>query len=409
MDESPLHFETLAARSGLGVWVGGTKSTVPPITASTTFTYDSVENVHAALESDGSGFAYARNANPTVHSLEEVLSLLEDADDAVAFGSGMGAISATFMSLGLEPGDTIVAARDLYGVTRSVFAQLAQFDIRTVYVDILNAEEVSAAVALPRARALFFESIANPLLQVPDIQVLVDTSRARNVRVVIDNTFATPYLCRPLSLGVDLVIHSATKYIAGHGDVMAGIVAGSRSWAKRLRDARTVGGSVLSPFEAWLTLRGVRTLPLRIERQSASAYEIARWLEKQPWVERVYYPGLDSSPHRDIAARQFNGRFGGMVAVDLMAEQKQTLSFIDCLELITAGTSLGDVASLVLYPPLSSHRGLSAVGRAEAGIGDGLLRISIGLENPDDLIVDLQRAAEKSGVGQGAAGAPQVG
>jgi cystathionine gamma-synthase/methionine-gamma-lyase len=397
VDTSHLDFDTLAVQAGLRMRVGDTTSTVAPISASTTFTYDSVEEVHAALGPDGRGFAYARNANPTVVALEEALALLEGAEAVVAFGSGMAAIHAALLGVGLESGDVVLAASDLYGVTRGLLAQLENLGVHTDFVNILDLEQVEQALTETRARVLYFESISNPLLRIPDVSELTRLAHSHRAIVVIDNTFATPYLFRPLALGADIVVHSATKYIAGHGDVTAGLVAGNRSYGKRIRDTRTIIGSILSPFEAWLTLRGVRTLPLRMARQADSALEIAHWLDRQDWVEHVYYPGLAAHPQHEIAHRQFSGRYGGMVAFDLAAGQRETLRFLDALQLIAPGTSLGDVESLVLYPPLSSHRGLTPGEQRTAGIGEGLVRMSVGLESPGDLIADLEGAA--SGIG----------
>jgi len=388
-----LDFETVAAQAGTRIRVGDTVSTAPPIDASTTFTLDSIHDVHAALMPEPAGFAYGRNSNPTVVTLESVLARLEGADDTVAFGSGMAAIHGTLLALGLAPGDRIVAASALYGVTRSLFALLAEFDIETEYVDVLDLAAVDSALARPDARALYWESIANPLLQVPDSARLASIAQARRVPSIVDNTFATPYLFRPLAAGVDIVVHSATKYIAGHGDVTAGIVGGSRSWMQRVRAQRTIAGGVLSPFEAWLTLRGIRTLPVRMERQCKTAAGLAEWLVRQPWVTRVAYPGLPDSPHRTTASKQFEQRYGAMVAFDLRSNQASTLRFVDALRLIVPGTSLGDVESLILYPGLSSHRTLSPDERAAAGIGEGLLRLSVGLESFDDLARDLAGAA----------------
>lgn len=394
--EDRLHFDTLAAQAGLRVRVGDSISTSPPIDPSTTFTADSIDEVHRALTAEGGGYAYARNANPTVSGLEHAMSLLEGAEDVVAFGSGMAAIAGAFQSLQLWPGDTVLASGDLYGVTRSLFAQQAQHEIQTTYVDVFDLEEVERALESTRARALYFETITNPLLRVPDSAALIDAGRRHGAAVIIDNTFATPFLFRPLAIGADLVIHSATKYIAGHGDVVAGLVAGARVLTGRVRDARTVNGGILSPFEAWLTLRGVRTLPLRLTRQSESALEIARRLSEQTWVSRVYYPGLPDHPQHDIARQEFGGLYGGMIAFDLDAGEQETLAFLDALELITPGTSLGDVESLVLYPPLSSHRTLTPEQRSGAGIGAGLVRMSVGLENPRDLMDDLEGAARRA-------------
>lgn len=398
MSERVRDFETVAAHAGVRLDAGDAIPTVSPIAASTTFTGDSIHDVHAALSEDDAGFAYARNGNPTVRALEGVLAEMEHAEDAVAFGSGMAAISAAVFGLDLESGDQIVAASALYGVTRSLFAQLANFGIITRYVDVHDLAAVEEAVSGRDVRTLYLESIANPLLEVPDVAALTSIAHDHRVRVIVDNTFATPYLFRPLDDAVDLVIHSATKYIAGHGDVMAGLVAGSRAWAQRVRSRRTALGAVLSPFEAWLTLRGIRTLPLRMTRQCESAALIAEWLGQQGWVERVYYPGLAGTPDRGVATRQFGGKFGGMVAFELRASRADVLTFLDALRLIVPGTSLGDVVSLALYPPLSSHRGLTPGELRAAGIREGLVRLSVGLESARDLVDDLTRAACASGV-----------
>jgi cystathionine gamma-synthase/methionine-gamma-lyase len=395
---SELDFETIAAQAGTRVRVGDTISTAPPIDPSTTFTLDSIRDVHAALTPEPEGYAYGRNANPTVVLLEEALATVEGAEGAVACGSGMAAIHAAVLSLGLGPGDRIVAASALYGVTRSLLALLAEFDVETEYVDVQDVGAVETALARPDVRALYWESIANPLLQVPDSARLAEIARARRITSIIDNTFATPYLFRPLTAGADIVVHSATKYIAGHGDVTAGVVAASKSWTARIRAQRTVTGGILSPFEAWLTLRGLRTLPVRMERQCATAFAIAAWLQGQRWIRRVSYPGLAESPYRDVAQRQFGRRFGAMVAFELDADQERSLAFIDALQLVIPGTSLGDAESLILYPALSSHRTLTAEERAATGIGEGLLRLSVGLESVKDLTFDLSRAAAVAGL-----------
>jgi cystathionine beta-lyase/cystathionine gamma-synthase len=398
MADETLDFETLAAHAGTRTQVGGVISTVAPITASTTFTYETVAGVHDALAPDGSGFAYARNANPTVVSLEQAIAALEGADEAVAFGSGMAAIYGALIGSGLQKGDSIVAAEDLYGVTRSLLIEMEDLGIRTRFVDVLDLEAVAGALREEAATVLLFESISNPLLKVADVPALARLGHEYGATVVIDNTFASPLLLRPLEHGVDVVVHSATKYIAGHGDVVAGVVAASAGRAAPIRHVRTLSGGVLSPFEAWLTLRGIRTLPLRVARQSESALQLARWLQERPWIAHVYYPGLNSHAQHQIASRQFGALSGGMVAFDLRANRETTIRFIDALQLITPGTSLGDVESLILYPVLTSHRTLSPEQSAELGIGEGLLRLSVGLETVRDLTGDLQRAAETAGV-----------
>lgn len=404
MEESPLEFETLAAQAGLRVPIADTISTAPPIDASTTFTYDTVAQVHRALEPEAQGYAYSRNANPTVVALEQAMARLEGAEEVVAFGSGMAAVHAALFGVGSEAGDVIVAANDLYGVSRALLIQLAAFGIETRFVNVLDARAVEVALSDHDVRVLYVESMSNPLLRVPDLRHLTNIARSRRVVTVVDNTFVTPYLLRPLDLGVDLVVHSATKYIAGHGDATAGLVATSRSYGRRIRDTRTVTGGILSPFDGWLTLRGLRTLPIRMERHCASALQLARWLHQQDWVERVYYPGLTEHPQHALACEQFGGKCGGIVSFDLAAGREKALSFMDSLSIVTRGTSLGDVESLVLYPPLSSHRTLLPEELRAAGIGDGLVRLSVGLESVRDLARDLEQAAQRSGIAVHATG-----
>ncbi len=399
MGES-MDFETLAAHAGTRVRVGDTISTVGPITASTTFVYDTVDEIHSALSPEAEGFAYARNANPTVVTLEQTIAALEKADAAVAFGSGMAAIHAALIGSGLRAGDTVVASRDLYGMTRSLLLKLEEMNIRTQFVDILDLGTVEAALQDEQPRLLIFESISNPLLRVADVSTLTDLAHRNSVAVLLDNTFATPYLLRPIELGVDVVVHSATKYLAGHGDVVAGVVATDRERGRAIRHQRTMDGGVLSPFEAWLTVRGIKTLPLRVARQSSSALAVATWLTRQPWVSRVYYPGLEKHGQYDTASSQFGGYYGGMVAFDLVANVPEVLRFVDSLQIICPGTSLGDVESLILYPPLASHRSLTAEQRADLGIGEGLLRLSVGLESVGDLTGDLEQAAWAVGLVQ---------
>jgi cystathionine beta-lyase/cystathionine gamma-synthase len=393
-----LDFETLAARAGAHRSVAGARATASALSPSTTYTYDSISAVHAALAPEPEGFAYSRNANPTVAAFEEVLAELEGAEEVVAFGSGMAAIHAVFVGLGLEAGDSVTVASDLYGATRSLLNILAAFEVSAHYVDILDAETLERALSETRSRLLFIESLSNPLLRVPDVPALVETAHRARALVAVDNTFATPFLFRPIEHGADVVVHSATKYIAGHGDAMAGIVAGSRGSASRVRAIRTSTGGVLSPFDAWLAIRGVKTLPVRFSRQCESALAVASWLEDRPWVERVYYPGLATHPQHSRASQLFRGRFGGVVAFDLRANKEDTLSFLDALSVIGTGTTLGDVVSLALYPPLASHRFLDPEQQRKAGIGESLVRLSVGLESVEDLKSDLKRAAQRVGI-----------
>jgi cystathionine beta-lyase/cystathionine gamma-synthase len=408
MHDMPQDFDTIAAHAGSHIRVGDTISTVGPIDPSTTFTYDAIEEVHAALTPGGGGFAYARNANPTVVALETVAAELEGAEAAVAFGSGMAALHGALVGLGIRRGDTVVAASDLYGVTRTLLHDLEAFGVTTLFVDAQDLESVERALSSRRAKVLLFETIANPLLKVSDVRALAALSTQYDTISVVDNTFATPVLIRPITLGVDVVVHSATKYIAGHGDVTAGLVLGTSTRMAGVRSARTAMGGVLSPFEAWLAMRGIKTLAIRVQRQSDTADEIARWLETQSWVERVYYPGLETVRDHGVAAGQFHHLFGGMVSFDLRGGRDQVLHFLDELQLITPGTSLGDVESLILYPPLTSHRMLSDGELQLLGIRQGLLRLSVGLETSRDLESDLAQAAKAVGLSVRQAVAPPV-
>lgn len=393
MSSSDPDFDTLAVQAGLRGNIGDAISTIIPVVASTTFTHESIEQVHDALTGEASGFAYARNANPTVQSLEVAVTRLEGAEECVAFGSGMAALHASVLGLGVGAGDAVLAAADLYGVTRSMLLQLAEYEISVEFVDVRNIDGLEARMDALKPRALIFESVSNPLLKVSDVGAIAAAARSRRVTTILDNTFAGPYLLRPLQLGIDVVLHSATKYLAGHGDAVAGVVATDSSRARRIRGLRTLTGGIASPFEAWLTMRGIRTLHVRMARHCSSALEIARWLDAQPWVERVYYPGLDSHADHALARAQFSDRYGGMIAFELRGERNDVLRFVDRLSLIAPGTSLGDVESLVLYPALSSHRTLTDEEKEKAGITDRLLRLSVGLESVNDLESDLCRAS----------------
>lgn len=386
--------DTIAARVGIRTRPVEFTATTPPIVPSTTFVGESVESVHHALEPGGGGFAYSRNANPTVTALEQGIAALEGDGETVAFSSGMAALHAALLGMGLGAGDTVLASRDLYGVTRTLLSHLAALGIAVRYVSPVDVSEVEKALQNDKPDILLIESISNPLLRVAAVRRLSELAHNAGARVVVDNTFATPYLLRPLELGADVVVHSATKALAGHGDVTAGVVTSRGPIVRSIRDLRTATGGILSPFDAWLAMRGIRTLALRAERQSQSALAIASWLREQDWVRTVHYPGLPEHPEHDIAAAQFGGLFGSVLAFEIRGGRDAALGFMDRLTMILPGTSLGDAESLILYPPLSSHRGMSDEQLREVGISQSLLRLSIGLENPRDLKADLARASE---------------
>jgi len=376
--------------------------TATPIYPATAFVYDETATLDAVFGSERPGYVYTRYANPTTRALEEAVASLEGTEDAVAFASGMGAVHAAIL-LDARAGDRVVAARDVYGATYAVLANvLASLGIETTFVDLLDLPALAATLAEVEPALVYGETISNPLLRVADIGAVAELAHRHGAKLLVDNTFASPLLVNPARLGADSVLHSTTKYLGGHGDVTGGIVCADRERADRLRELLKLTGAVLGPFEAWLTLRGVKTLPLRLRQQSANAAEVAAWLAARPGVVRVHYPGLaDLGP----AARQFTGPDrGGMVAFELDGGREEVFRFLEALQLCLPATTLGDVYSLVLYPTISSHRALTPEQRAEVGIGDGLLRLSVGIEDVEDIIADLDQAITAAlGVGPEAA------
>jgi cystathionine gamma-synthase/methionine-gamma-lyase len=365
--------------------------TATPIYPASAFIYDETATLDAVFGNERAGYVYSRYANPTVRALEEAVADLEGTEDAVGFASGMGAVYAGIL-LDARAGDTIVAAPDVYGATYAILAKLAPTaGIETVFVDFRDLAALERTIAEAKPKLVYCETISNPLMRVADLGAVVRLAHAGGARVLVDNTFATPYLVNPARLGADGVVHSATKYLGGHGDVTGGVLATSAVRAAELRELNKLVGSVLGPFEAWLILRGLKTLPLRMRQHSENAAKVAAALAADPRVAAVYYPGL-----RDlgIVEAQFNGRErGGMVSFDIAGAGKaEVFRFLEALELALPATTLGDVWSLVLYPAISSHRALSAEQRAEVGIGDGLVRLSVGIEDAGDVIADLDRA-----------------
>jgi len=326
------------------------------------------------------------------------LAVLEGAEDAVAFASGMAAIHAALLGAGLRNGAAVVSAADVYGATYSLLDKaFTALGVRVRFVDITNLDQVAGAVAGERPAALHCEIVSNPLLKVADVPALAQIAHAAGAVLLVDNTFATPYLFHPLDHGADYVLHSATKYLGGHGDVMAGVVACSAARGRDLRERQKLLGANLGPQEAWLALRGLKTLPLRMRQHCANAQAVAEWLAGNPAIAHVNYPGLPDHPQHDLAARLFGGRgFGGMVSFDLRgAAQAQVFAFMEALELILPATTLGDVYSLTLYPAHSSHRYVAPEVRAALGIGDGLVRLSVGIEDVGDIIADLAQALKR--------------
>ena len=363
---------------------GAGEPVVGPIVASTTFSFDRVSELGAVIAEEEYGFTYARLRNPTVEELNLVMAELEGAEAAQAFGSGMAAISAALHST-LSAGDKLLLPQQLYGTTYQVAeSQLRPRGVEIVYLDVTDV----GAWDRP-ARVRFVETMANPGFPLADLPALAATKR--DGLLVVDNTFASPVLCRPLELGADLVCESATKYLNGHHDVMAGVVAGSRELVAAVRAHQIQVGSVLDPFPAFLVRRGLKTLPLRIERSSLNALAAARFLEDHAKVSQVLYAGLASYPQYELALRQL-GDSGGMLAFELAGGREAGERFMDALRLCGRATSLGGVDTVLHHPASTSHRQYSPDQLAAAGVSPGLLRLSVGCEDADDIVADLDQA-----------------
>lgn len=362
----------------------------PGLHRSSAFAFDSAERAAAVHEGEEPGFFYGRMGSPTQRALEEALAELEGGEAALALASGMAAVSSLLFTA-LEPGDHVVAPAALYATTASLLdGILERHGVSVTYVDGTDPRAFEDAVR-PETRVLWVESPANPTLDLVDLEAVARLGRERGLLTVADNTFATPVNQRPLETGMDVVVHSATKYLGGHGDVVAGALIGPHVLMERVRreTLKHLGG-VVAPDSAWLVLRGLRTLPVRIERHNRSALAVAERLEDHPRVTRVHYPGLPSHPQHELAERQMAG-FGGMVAfeVDGLEAARRML---DRLELCRLAVSLGDVATLVQHSASMTHASVPADRRRAAGIRDGLLRMSVGLERPEDVLQDIDRA-----------------
>jgi methionine-gamma-lyase len=365
-----------------------------PVYQTSTFAYGSFARGQRLFAGEEAGFLYSRIGNPTVRAFEKKIADLEGAEDAVAFSSGMAAISALVFSL-LKSGDEIVFLGPLYGGTEGLFFEvLPRFGIA---VKDGSNTKLEAAIS-SRTRMIYVETPSNPTLKIHDLAHVAEVAASHGILSVADNTFATPYLTRPLEIGLDLVLHSATKYLGGHGDVIGGVLAGA---AELLEEVRSKGlrhmGGKLGPAEAFLLLRGTRTLALRMEAHCEGVARLAHALGDHPLVKRVHYPGLASHPGHKIAAKQMR-YFGGMLALDLQGGQEAAAVFLDSLDLFTQAVSLGDVESLATHPATTTHALLPEEVRHEQGITPGLVRLSVGIEDPEDLLEDLLMALERVGV-----------
>ena len=362
---------------------------VAPIVPSTTFAFETADEFGRVMREEEYGFLYSRLRNPTVEDVNAVCAELEGAEAAQAFASGMAAI-ATALHVTLRPGDTLLAAAQLYGNTYS----LIERRIRRLGVDVVYADPADPGAWERPARVRYVETIANPGFPVADLAGIAAT-KGDGV-LIVDNTFASPVLCRPLEHGADVVVHSATKYLNGHHDVTAGVLCGSREVVAEARAHLIDTGPVLDPFPAFLLRRGLKTLAPRVERQCRNALAVARFLARHPKVERVHYLGLEDHPQHELAKRQLDGCFGGVLAFEVIGGRDAGERVMNAVELCSRATSLGGVETVVSHPASTSHRQFTAEQLATAGVSEGLLRLAVGCEDGDDVIADLDAALART-------------
>jgi cystathionine gamma-synthase/methionine-gamma-lyase len=388
-------FATRAVHAGEHAPQGNYVPVATPIHPSVGYVYDSMDELDAVFATTQQGYVYPRYGSPTVAAFEAAIANLEGGEAAHAFASGMAAIHATLLAAGVRAGTTVVAALDVYGATYTLLNRLfTELGATVRLVDVADLTAVEAALEELHPVALVAETISNPLLKVANVPALAELTHRSGTQFVLDNTFATPYLFNPLQYGVDFVVHSATKYIGGHGDVMAGVVITSAANRRKLYDLVLITGGNLGPFEAWLALRGLKTLPLRIRKQFDNTARIATWLAEQPKIAQVNHPSLPAHRQHQLACQLFGeGGFGGVLSFEIAgADKDSAFRFMERLKLCLPATTLGDIYTLVLHPATTSHRALSPEARAHIGISDGLIRLSAGIEDVEDIITDLEQA-----------------
>jgi len=397
MDKSQLeklHFQTQCVH-GAGDLDPTTGAISYPIYQSSTFAFHNAKEGADLFAGEREGYFYTRLGNPTQRAFENEMTCLESGADALAFGSGMAAIATLIINVA-NSGDNIVSSDTMYGGTHCLYKDtLPGLGIEVRDVDAGDPQQIEEAID-ERTKMLLIETPANPTMKIIDLSMCVDIARHHNILFAVDNTFATPYFQRPLDIGVDVVIHSATKYISGHGDVVAGVIIAKDAdliGEMRTKTLRDLGG-IIAPLNAWLLLRGLKTLPVRMEQHQRNAFTIAEYLESHPKVEWVRYPGLESHPHHDIAKKQMTG-YSGMLAFELKGGRKAGEQLMDAVHLITLAVSLGDIDTLMEHPASMTHHSYTEEELRDAGISTGLVRISVGLEHTGDLIADLEQALDQ--------------
>jgi methionine-gamma-lyase len=370
-----------------------TGSVTVPIYQTSTFAFRDAKHGAALFAAEEDGYIYTRIGNPTIRALEESVAELENGCGGIATSSGMGAVSTLYLAV-LSAGAHMVSTASVYGPSRGLIEKhFSRFGVESTYVDTSDIAKVRDALR-PNTKLVYIETPANPTMQLTDIAEVCALAHQRGCLVAVDNTFASPYLQKPLDLGADVALHSVTKFINGHADVVGGIlVAKDASVYKLLRNVMINSGCNMDPHQAFLVLRGLKTLGIRVERAQRNALSIARWLEQQPEVDRVRYIGLESHPQHELAKRQMNG-FGSMISFELKGGMEAGRRLMDSLELATLAVSLGGVETLVEHPASMTHAGMSAENRRAAGFSDGLVRYSVGIEDVEDLLADLRQALD---------------
>ncbi len=397
-ERSARGFSTRAIRAASRAPHIDQRPTSVPIYQTATFASLDAQELGDVASDPRAGYAYSRISNPTTSALGAAYAELAGGEAGVALASGMGAIHAA-LAAHLRAGDRIVAPLAIYGSTRTqLLDTFANFGVDVVFADLTDPVAAAAAIAAGPTRVVYSETIANPTTVVTDHAAIADLAHAAGATYIVDNTFASPYVCRPLEFGADLVVESATKFLGGHSDVIAGVVAGRSELIRRVQKVQIDTGATLGPFDAFLVLRGILTLAVRAERHARTAAALAAWLERQDAVQRVFYPGLPSHPQYDVAVRQFRpGVGGGMLAVEVVGGREAGRAVIDALTLTELTASLGSVHTMVVHPPSTSQRQMTEAQLAAAGITPGLLRVSVGLEDLEDLEDDFRAAFEVAG------------
>jgi cystathionine gamma-synthase/methionine-gamma-lyase len=391
-----MKLESKAVHKGDRRKPGGPTPVTTPIHTAVSYFYETTAQLDRVFGHEETGFCYSRYDNPTNSALEELVTSLENGAGALACSSGMAAMQIALTAALVDRRKSVVSASAMYGATIRLLQQVLEpFGVEVRFVDICDLDAVEQAISESKPGAVVLETVSNPLLRVGAIDRIAQRARAAGAAVIVDNTFATPMMARPLELGASLVVHSVTKYLAGHGDVLGGVVVCDAEHLEGVRGLARVYGPLLGPFEAYLTMRGIKSFPVRFERQCRNACQFASWLASHPGIERTYYPADPKHPDAATIKRLFPpDLYGGMVSFELrgVSSREDVFAFMDRLKMIVRATSLGDVHTMVLYPAMSSHRDIAPKQRERMGIRDNLLRVSVGIEAIEDIIADVEQA-----------------